>query len=84
MAVSTITIAVATVSVPLCFPCLTTFGATFGLVSIASGLEELLFVSTEGEFTSTVGTFKRLVFESHWMTSSLSYLVRVLVIQYSR
>jgi len=84
IAVSITTIAIATVSVPLCFPCLTTFRATFGLVSIASSLEKLLFVGTEGEFTPTIGTFKRLVFESHWMTSSLSYLVRVLVIQYSR
>jgi hypothetical protein len=74
----------ATVSVPLCFPCLTAFGTAFGLISITLGLEKLLILNAEGEFTSTIGTFERLVLESHWMTSSLLYLVRVLVTQYLR
>ena len=78
------TVAVVTVSVPLCFPYLTAFGTAFGLVSIAFGLVELLFLSAEGEFTSTIRTYDCFVLESHWMTSSLKYLVRVLVIQYMR
>jgi len=77
-------IAVAIASVPLCFPCLTAFGTAFGLISITLGLEKLLLLNAEGEFTSTIGAFERLVRESHWMTSSLLYLVRALVTQYLR
>ncbi|MBA7692836.1 hypothetical protein ES703_101405 [subsurface metagenome] len=77
-------IAVATISVPLCFPCLTAFGATLGLISIVPRLEKLLFLYAKGEFIPAVGTFERLVLKRHWMTSSLNYLVRVLATQYMR
>jgi len=71
IAVSAITIAAATVSVPLCFPCLTAFGAAFGLISIAPGLEKLLILNAESELLPTIGTLECLVLKTHWMTSSL-------------
>jgi len=71
IAVSAITIAVATVPVPLCFPCLTAFGAAFGLISIAPGLEKLLILNAESEGSPTIGTLECLVLKTHWMTSSL-------------
>jgi len=76
--------AVVIVSVTACLPCVAAFGATLGLVGIASGLEQLLLVSAESELLPTVGTFERLVLKRHWMTSSLLYSVRVLVTQYVR
>jgi len=80
--VAAISIAVATATVALRFPCLSAFGAPFGFVSIASRLEQLLFVSAEGESTTAIGTFEGLVLKTHWMASSLNNLVRAWAIQY--
>ena len=64
-------VAVATISVTCCFPRFATWGTALGLVGIAFRLEELLFLSTEREGSSTIGTLERLVLKAHWMTSSL-------------
>jgi hypothetical protein len=62
---------IAIVSVTLCFPGFAAGGTTLGLVGIAPGLEELLFLSAEGEVSPTIGALESLVFKTHWMTSSL-------------
>ena len=80
--VAIITIAVATVSVLACFPCLTAFGAALRLVSIASRLEMFLFLNAKGESSPAVVTFECLILKTHWMTSSLTNLVGALAIQY--
>jgi hypothetical protein len=80
--IAIISIAVATVSVLACFPCLAAFGATLGLVSITSRLELFLFLSAEGETSPAVGTVECLVLKTHWMTSSLTNLVGARAIQY--
>lgn len=82
--VSTITIAVATVSVTACLPCVAAFSAAFGFVGIAPRLELFLFLSAKGKSITAIGTFERLVLKRHWMTSSLLYLARVLATQYVR
>ncbi len=64
-------VAVAIISVTLCFPCFAACGTALGLVSIAFSLEELLFLSAEGEGSPTIGTLERLVLKTHQMTSSL-------------
>jgi hypothetical protein len=70
------------VAITLCFPCLTAFGAAFGLVGIASLLELLLFLGSESKGITAIGTSEVFVFESHRMTSSLNHLVRARAIQY--
>jgi len=82
VAVAIISVAASTISVLSCFPCLTAFGAAFGLVSIASRLELLLFLSTKGESITTIGTFEGLILKTHWMASSLKNLVGAWAIQY--
>jgi len=64
-------VAVAIISVTLCFPGFAAGGTALGLVGIALGLEELLFLSAEGEVSPTIGALELLVFKTHWMTSSL-------------
>jgi hypothetical protein len=64
-------VAVAIVSVTLCFPGFAACGAALGLVSIAFRLEELLFLSAEGKLGSTIGALECLFLKTHWMTSSL-------------
>jgi hypothetical protein len=64
-------VAVTTISVPLCLPCLSAWGTALGLISIALGLKELLFPSGEAEVSSTIGTLDRFVLKTHWMTSFL-------------
>jgi hypothetical protein len=64
-------VAVATTSVPLCLPCLSAWGTSLGLISIALGLIELLFLSSEAEVSPTIGTLDRFVLKTHWMTSFL-------------
>jgi hypothetical protein len=64
-------IAVTTISVPLCLPCLSARGTALRLISIALGLIELLFPSGEAEVSSTIGTLDRFVLKTHWMTSFL-------------
>ena len=49
---------VAIISVTRFLPGLTACGAALGLVSIAFGLEELLFLSAESEVSPTVGTLE--------------------------
>ena len=71
LALGPVAIAVATVSVLLCFPCLAALGATFGLVSVAFGVKKLLLSGVKGEGSSAIGTLERLVLKTHWMTSSL-------------
>ena len=51
-------VAVAIISGTLCFPCFAACGTALGLVSIAFSLEELLFLSTEGEGSPTIGTLE--------------------------
>jgi hypothetical protein len=58
------------VSGAVSFPCLTAFGTTFRLVSIAFGLEKFLFLGTKGKRGAAIGTLKRLVLKTHWMPSS--------------
>ena len=74
-------IAVTTVPIPLCLPCLSAWSTALGFISIAPGLIELLFPSGEAEVGPTVGTLDCFVLKTHWMTSSLKYLVRARVIQ---
>jgi len=64
-------VAVATTSVSLCLPCLSAWGTSLGLIRIALGLIELLFLSGEAEVSPTVGALDRFVLKSHWMTSFL-------------
>ena len=75
-------ITVATTSTPLCLPCLPAGRTALGLISIALGLKELLFLSGEAEVSPTIGTLDRFVLKTHWMTSFFQYLVRAWVIQY--
>ncbi len=49
---------VVAISVTLRLPCLTARGTALGLISIASGLEKLLFFGAEGEGSPTIGTLK--------------------------
>ena len=65
------TVAVTTTSIPLCLPCLAAWGTALGLIGIALGLKELLFLSAEGEVSPTIGTLDRFVLKTHWMTSFL-------------
>jgi len=53
------------------FPGFAACGTALGLIGIALGLEELLFLSVEGELGSTIGALELLVLKTHWMTSSL-------------
>ena len=64
-------VAVTTTSIPLCLPCLAAWGTALGLISIAPGLKELLFLSGEAEFGPTIGTLDGFVLKTHWMTSFL-------------
>jgi hypothetical protein len=65
------TVVVTAISVPLCLPCLSARGTALGLISIAPGLKELLFLSAEGEVSPTIGTLDSFVLKTHWMTSFL-------------
>ena len=71
LALGPIAVAVATISILLCFPCLAALGATLGLVGVAFGVKKLLFSGVEGEDSPAIGTLERLVLKTHWMTSSL-------------
>jgi hypothetical protein len=64
-------VAVATVSVSLCLPCLAAWGTALWLISIAPRFKKLLFPGAEGEGSPTIGTLERLVLKTHWMTSFL-------------
>jgi hypothetical protein len=64
-------VAVTTIPVPLCLPCLSAWGTALGLIGIALGLKELLFPSGKAEVSSTIGTLDRFVLKTHWMTSFL-------------
>jgi hypothetical protein len=63
-------VAVAIIPVTLCFPGFTAGGTTLGLVSITFRLEKLLFLSTKGKISPTIGAMELLVLKTHWMTSS--------------
>jgi hypothetical protein len=76
------TVVVTTTSVPLCLPCLSAWGTALGLIRIAPGLKQLLFLSGEGEVRPTIGTLDGFVLKTHWMTSFLKFLVGVWVIQH--
>ncbi len=54
-----------------CFFCLAARGAALGLIGVASGLEKLLLLGTEGESSPAIETLDRLVLKVHWMTSFL-------------
>jgi hypothetical protein len=62
---------VAIISVTLCLPGFAACGTALGLVGIAFGLEELLFLNAEGKLSSTIGALECLFLKTHWMTSSL-------------
>jgi hypothetical protein len=64
-------VTVTTTSMPLCLPCLSARRTALGLISIALGLKELLFLSGEAEVSPTIGTLDRFALKTHWMTSSL-------------
>jgi hypothetical protein len=51
------------------FPCLAAGGTTLRLVGITLSLEKLLFISTKGEGSATIGTSELFVLKTHWMTS---------------
>jgi hypothetical protein len=57
VAVTTIAVAVTAVSVAFCFPCLTAFGAAFGLIGVSPRLELLLFRDAKGKSVIAIGTF---------------------------
>ena len=82
ISIAAVSIAVAAIPVALRFPCLTALGAAFGLVGIASRLELLLFPGAKRKRFSAVGTREGFILKTHWMPSSLKYLVRARVIQY--
>jgi len=58
-------ITIAAVSVLSCFPSLTAFGATLGLVCIASRLELFLFLSAKGKSIPAIRTFECLILKTH-------------------
>jgi hypothetical protein len=62
---------VTTTSMPLCLSCLSARRTALGLISIALGLKELLFLSSEAEVSPTISTLDCFVLKTHWMTSSL-------------
>jgi len=62
-------VALATISIPLCLPCVSARRTALGLISIALGLKELLFSSSKAEVSPTIGALDGFVFETHWMTS---------------
>jgi len=64
-------VAVATISVTLCLPCLAAWETALRLVSVALGREEFLFLSAESEGSPTVGALDRFVLKTQRMTSSL-------------
>jgi hypothetical protein len=64
-------VAAAAGTVSLGLPCLTAGRASLGFIGVAFGLEELLFLSSEGERSSTIGTLKLLVLKTQRMTSFL-------------
>jgi hypothetical protein len=55
------------------FPCLTAFRTSFGLVGIASGLEEFLVFGAMCKGSTAIHTCKGLILKTHWMTSSPRY-----------
>jgi hypothetical protein len=61
--------------------CLTTGWAALGLVGVPFHSKQLLLFRTEGEAAAAIGTLEIFVHWAHWMTSFLSYLARVSVIQ---
>ena len=61
--------AVASVSITLRLPGLTTRRTALWVVGIAPGRKEFLLVSTESEGSSAVGTLDGLILKTHWMTS---------------
>lgn len=75
-------VAVTTTAVPLCSACLPARGTALGLIGMALGLTELLFLSGEAAVSPAIGTVDSFVVKIHWMTSFSQYLVRVAVIQY--
>ena len=58
-------VAVAIISGALCLPCFATCGTALRLIGIASGLEDLLFLSTEGEGSPAIGALERFVLKAH-------------------
>jgi hypothetical protein len=64
-------VAVTTIPIPLCLPCLSARRTALGFISIAPGLIELLFPSGEAEVSPTISTLNCFVLKAHWMTSSL-------------
>jgi len=64
-------VAVTKTSVPLCLPCLSAWGTALGLISIALGFIELLFLSGEAEVGPAIGALERFLLKTHWMTSFL-------------
>jgi hypothetical protein len=65
----------AAASIPLGLPSLTAFGTALWLVSVALRLEKLLVFGTERESRATIGTREGFLLKTHWMTSSLIYLL---------
>jgi hypothetical protein len=62
-------VATATTAVPLCFLGLPARGTALGLIGIALGPVELLFLSREAEISPAIGTLERFLLKTHWMTS---------------
>jgi hypothetical protein len=56
VAIARVHIAVATVSVLLCFPCLAALRATLRLIGEAFANKELLFSDSEGKVSPAIGT----------------------------
>ena len=64
-------VAVATVAITLCLPCLTAGGTPFWFIGVASRRKQLLFLRTKGETSSTIGTLDCFVLKTHQITSFL-------------
>jgi len=64
-------VAIAIISVTLCFPGFSAGGTALRLIGIAFSLEKLLFLSAECEGSPTIGALECLVLKAHWITSSL-------------
>jgi hypothetical protein len=63
------------------FPGLPAGGAASGLISVAPGLELLLFIGAVDKSSRAIGTGNGLILKTHWMTSFLKDLAEAKVIQ---
>ncbi len=76
--------AAAAVAISLLLPGPATLLTAPGLILKTTRCVKLLLTGCKCEILSTISTLERFILKTHWMTSSLKYLVRVRAIQYLR